>query len=393
MTAGQYPHVRVEGEPLERGRQYGEQARERMLRSRDAYEEVFDHVASWSWGKVTQEAGRYVPAIRAFRPEYLDEMHGMASGSGLRFEDVLALNVRSEVMFAAKARHALSHPIPGVGECTAFAALPEGPGGQVLVGQNWDWLMHSFDTVVVLEAVQIGKPAYVTVVEAGLLAKLGMNSAGIGLVTNALVTDLDRGEPGIPFHVLLRSVLDAETVTDALGGLQAGFRSSSANYVLASAEGVALDVEAAPGDFRRLRVAAPEDGLLLHTNHLLHAQPGVTDVSLWAMPDSAVRLQRARHVAGRSDRSRAALTAMLSDHADRPWSICAHPDERLPRLDQAATVASAVMDLGERRMWLADGQPCRTPYRELDYGAFLAARDETAAARRGPDSRAQDEET
>ncbi len=104
MTAGQYPHVRVEGEPLERGRQYGEQARERMLRSRDAYEEVFDHVASWSWGKVTEEAGRYVPAIRAFRPEYLDEMHGMASGSGLRFEDVLALNVRSEVMFAAKAR-------------------------------------------------------------------------------------------------------------------------------------------------------------------------------------------------------------------------------------------------------------------------------------------------
>jgi hypothetical protein len=30
------------------------------------------------------------------------------------------------------------------------------------------------------------------------------------------------------------------------------------------------------------------------------------------------------------------------------------------------------MDLGERRLWLADGQPCQTPYRELDYGAFLA---------------------
>ena len=159
---------------------------------------------------------------------------------------------------------------------------------------------HSFDTVAVLEARQIGRPAFVTVVEAGLLAKLGMNSAGVGLVTNAIVTDLDRGEPGIPYHVLLRSVLDSETVTDVLSGLQAGFRSSSANYLLASADGVALDVEAAPGDFSRLRVSGPEDGLLLHTNHLLQTQPGVTDVSLWAMPDSAVRLQRARPLLARA---------------------------------------------------------------------------------------------
>jgi isopenicillin-N N-acyltransferase-like protein len=90
------------------------------------------------------------------------------------------------------------------------------------------------------------------------------------------------------------------------------------------------------------------------------------------MPDSAVRLQRARALVGESDRSRAALTAMLSDHVDQPSSICAHADEREPRLEQAATVASVVMDLGERRLWLADGQPCQTPYRELDYGAFLA---------------------
>ena len=374
MTLGHYPHVRVEGDPRERGRQYGEQARERTARSRDAYEEVFGHYASWTWSKVTGEATRYAPAIRAFRPEYLDEMHGMAQGSGLRFEDILALNVRSEVMFAAKARQALSGPFPGAGECTAFAALPDDPSGPVLVGQNWDWLLHSFDTVVVLEARQTGKPAYVTVVEAGLLAKLGMNSAGIGLATNAMVTDLDRGDPGIPFHVLLRSVLDAETVGDALAGLQARSRSSSANYLLASDDGVALNVEAAPGDFTRLTVTGPEDGLLLHTNHLLHARPGVTDVSLWAMPDSAVRLQRAHAVVRETGRSHAALTAMLSDHADRPGSICTHPDERQPRLDRSATVASVVMDLGERRMWLADGQPCRTPYRELDYSTLLAGR-------------------
>ena len=53
-------------------------------------------------------------------------------------------------------------------------------------------------------------------VEAGLLAKTGMNAAGLGLVTNALVTDADVGEPGLPYHVLLRAVLDCGTVTEAL---------------------------------------------------------------------------------------------------------------------------------------------------------------------------------
>jgi isopenicillin-N N-acyltransferase-like protein len=40
--------------------------------------------------------------------------------------------------------------------------------------------------------------------------------------------------------------------------------------------------------------------------------------------------------------------------------------------DQGATVASVLMDLGTRQMYLADGNPCTAPYRQLDYGEFLA---------------------
>ena len=46
-------------------------------------------------------------------------------------------------------------------------------------------------------------------VEAGLLAKTGMNSSGLGLVTNALVTDDDTGDARLPYHVALRAILDA----------------------------------------------------------------------------------------------------------------------------------------------------------------------------------------
>lgn len=36
------------------------------------------------------------------------------------------------------------------------------------------------------------------------------------------------------------------------------------------------------------------------------------------------------------------------------------------------TIASLITDLDERRLWLADGNPYETPYRELDYRELLA---------------------
>ncbi len=42
-----YPHVRGEGNALERGRQYGEQARERVRLSVEAYRDILAHYAGW----------------------------------------------------------------------------------------------------------------------------------------------------------------------------------------------------------------------------------------------------------------------------------------------------------------------------------------------------------
>src|SRR5205085_4493696 len=246
-----YPHVRVSGDAFERGRAYGAQARDRVHTSVEGYQAAFFHYAGWEWGRVRQEAARFEEPIAELYPSAAEEMYGIASGAGLDFEDVLALNVRTEGMFSAKARQAArERGRTAPAECSAFAILPEASAEHhTLVGQNWDWLLHCFDTVVVLEVEQPDAPDFVTVVEAGLLAKAGMNSSGIGLTTNALVTERDLGKPGIPFHVLVRALYDAETLTDALQTLQAGVRSSSANYLIAHRDGTAMSVEAAPGDF------------------------------------------------------------------------------------------------------------------------------------------------
>ena len=252
MTSTQ--HVRVEGTSYQRGLQYGTQAQARVRLSVQAYQQTFAHYAGWDWPAVRREAARFEAPIGKFRPAYLEEMRGIADGAGLDLTDVLAINVRTEVMYSAKARNAPREPrLPAKHECSAFAYVPApGQPGSTILGQNWDWLLHAAQTLVVLEVRPDDGPDFVTVVEAGLLAKTGMNAAGLGLVTNALVTEADTGEPGLPYHVLLRAILDCGTVTEALKVLQAGLRSSSANYLIAHASGTALDIEAAPGDFTRL---------------------------------------------------------------------------------------------------------------------------------------------
>jgi isopenicillin-N N-acyltransferase like protein len=371
---GGMPHIRVEGDARERGRAYGSQAAARVARSVSAYREVFAELAGWDWATVREQAARYEDPIRAVWPDYLEEIRGIAEGAGLDAVDILAINVRTEVMFAARARQA-EQAHRSVGECSAFAVLPgASANGHTLIGQNWDWLLHCVDTVVVLEARQEAGPDFVTVVEAGLLAKSGMNSSGIGLVTNALVTDIDVGQPALPYHVLLRAILDAETISDAYAVLQVARRSSSANYLVAHRDGMAVDVEAAPGDFASLYLQFPDDGVLLHTNHFRTDRLPHKDVSLWVMPDSPFRLERMRGAvaAARPGVDREDMAGMLADHANYPSGVCCHPDARLAPYDQGRTVVSVLMDLDDRRMWLADGHPCSTPYRELDYAGFLA---------------------
>jgi isopenicillin-N N-acyltransferase-like protein len=369
-----FPHVKVAGGPYERGREYGEQARDRIATSIAAYGEVFRAYANWDWAQVREQAARYEAPVRALGDRYVEEMRGIADGAGVDLDDILSINVRTEVMFAAKARAAeRAGGSPRQGECSAFAVLPTASdSGHTLIGQNWDWLLHCFDTVVVLEVEQDEGPNFVSVVEAGLLAKTGMNSSGIGVATNALVTEDDRGEPGIPYHVLLRAFMDCETISDALTVAQQAFRSSSANYLLAHRDGIAVDMETTPGDFSRIFLVFPDDGVLLHTNHYRSTAFDRKDVSRWVMPDSPFRLERLQtEVGAASAVSLDLFRRLLSDHANYPSGVCCHPDERMEPHDRGATVASVLMDLDDRRIWVSDGQPCTNPYRELALGSLL----------------------
>jgi hypothetical protein len=59
---------------------------------------------------------------------------------------------------------------------------------------------------------------------------------------------------------------------------------------------------------------------------------------------------------------------VLRDHASSPQAICEHG---APGDDEASVVLfSMVCELEEGRMWVAPGNPCETPYEEVDLAAL-----------------------
>jgi len=368
LSSEPFLRVHVTGTALERGRHYGAQAAHLVAGSMDTYRRIFEHYAGWDWDDVTRHARTYVQPIEAYRTHMLEEMQGIAEGAGLAFEDVLALNVRTEVMFAAIARAAARAPA-AAGGCTAFAALPEATAeGHTLLGQNWDWIRGTGGNVVVLEAEPEDGPDFVTVVEAGLLAKTGLNSAGMGLVTNALVSDADRGEPGVPYHAILRAILESERPSTALEAITRHSRASSANYLIAHRDGEAVNVEAAPGDYSRVYIDFPDAGLFSHANHFTNIRVDLKDVGIWDGPDSLLRLRRVQRLleARRGRLDVALMREVLSDHFSYPEGVCAHLDPSLPEVEQYATQFSIVMDLDEGTIWLVQGNPCESEFIRLE---------------------------
>jgi isopenicillin-N N-acyltransferase-like protein len=212
---------------------------------------------------------------------------------------------------------------------------------------------------------------------------VSLNSAGIAVLTNALVTSADHGTPGVPFHVMLRLLAQCETVTDAVRLVQTLPRASSANYMIVSGDDVALNLETAPGDYRQLGWQIPHAGVLVHTNHFLNLPPDACDVSAYAMPDSVMRFSRATALLTTDDSpwDLDRLAELLSDHADWPESICCHPDPRGKEVMEWATVLAVVMSPAERRFWLASGNPCKSPFEEVLCGHLLDKASSLAADR------------
>lgn len=360
--------VVVRGAPFGRGQQYGRAAQRKIHVCIESYRAAFRHRAGLDWGAALAHARAFERDIAQFSPGGLEEMRGIADGAGVPFDAILALNCRSELLFAA------SRGRPAEGECTAFAVLPQASAsGGTLLGQNWDWVAFARDVCILLEVHRDDGPDFVTVVEAGMLAKVGFNAAGLGVCTNTLVSALDAAERGVPYHLMLRALLDAETLEEAKRTLLAPERALSANYLLAHRSGEAANFETTAGNAANVRVSLPKDGLLAHANHFLDPGFAAVDSYVAQSPHSFTRLDamwRGLRAAGPRIAAER-LREVLRGHDNAPNGVCSHPDPAAHPMSARTTVASVIADLAAGDLWLAEGPPCASEYRHYPLRAVF----------------------
>jgi isopenicillin-N N-acyltransferase-like protein len=352
------PLIRLEGEPFEQGYTHGVRARERVQHNLRVYFDRFHREGRISRAEVLQRAGKYHGAIRTQCPAYAETMRGIAKGAACDLREIVALNVRYEILYHQFTANALSDG------CTAFAVLPERTMSKhLLLAENWDWIPQVQGAVLHVKEKDLEVLCFT---EAGITGgKIGLNSAGLGLAINGLIsTDDDWSRVTTPFHVRCYEVLRAKNVADAARIVSEGKRACSANFLIAQVEESAVDIEAAPLAARTL---TPEDGLLIHTNHFLEPEAlGVVEPPTEKRPHSYHRLRcLQRLLAGGHLLTPEDMKDYLRDHDGRPYSICRHIDEAEPLEEHYQTVTSVVMDLHERAMWISDGPPCENEYQEL----------------------------
>ncbi|MDW7740070.1 MAG: C45 family peptidase [Bacillota bacterium] len=351
-----YPHFTLSGTPYEIGLKHGSLAKELVIRNITGYEKLFRDLNGLSWDSVINEAINYIPAIKKFDEDLIEEMKGLADGAGVDFNSILALNCRSELIMNSKM-------IDAIGGCTSFGIMPEKTSGSTYMGQNWDFFESQKDVIIVLEIDQANKPKILMITEAGIIGKIGINSNGLAVCLNALVTE--QVTDGTPLHLVLRGILNAPNLNAAVATAQGSEIASACNFLIGQQGVTVISMEMIPDDFE---IIFPDEGTIIHTNHILsdRLDRKVVDLGRGFGFSTFFRLQRAKKLYGEvSEHDLDSIMALQSDHVNFPNSICAHMDPDKPQ--SMRTIFSVIFDLETCSLYLSSGYPCESEYKNISF--------------------------
>jgi isopenicillin-N N-acyltransferase-like protein len=351
-TLGTGRVVYVEGSVYEQGRQIGAAAADLIAENVRAASALLPDIGSGfdlaAYKALTRRNEGWVSRVY---PELLDELHGIASSSGIAYEDLLHLNLNTDVAYA--------RAYAQVFDCTQVLATGEASvDGKTYLAKTRDLsrgpsrhlLVHrEFDDGTYRNEIQI----------AGLLTlPVGVNSHGVAVGTSGqwssrVVVDLARGDSAWHIPNLQPVLRNARSAEETVEMMREQPRVAGMNMTVADAhKAYALEITS-----DRIEVFEPEDGLLVRTNHYLspvlqHLAPtweenrGTFDRYSRALQMACER----RGKIGPQD-----LVRILSDHSEPPAeSICRHGDAG----SQSRTYCGMVMCAEDRSMWGMLGNPC-----------------------------------
>jgi len=324
--------VSLQGTPFEIGRAHGETLRESIRVVIQVYMDLLGALGGGGRESIRELALAFAERIERFDPRYMEEIRGIAIGSDADVRDILALNARTEILTSLLATSK---------ECTLFCFVKEG-----ILAQTWDWLRRLEGRVVLLKIEGNDGHTVLTMTEPGIVGKIGINSAGLGVGLNILSSS--QRANGVPVHVLLRAALDAtswELARDRLTKSQIGTNSA---ITLADDRGRCFTCEYKGGE---IKVLEPKNGVLVHTNHY------IAEAADSPIPDSEPRLARAESlIESLPERSVRTAKIILGDRACDSGTICV-PWKDEGEWGHMGTVASVVIELKNRKLHVSGSEP------------------------------------
>ena len=350
-----YKEIDVVGTPRELGRQLGEAAGEEIRGFCAIAMERVSKTVAISNEAALAVARSSIPIAERYAADMVDELRGTAEAARVSLEELMLLQVRNQLK-------------PADAGCTSFS-IGSPIRSERIVAQNWDADPALDDFTIVLTRRPVGKPAFMTITQAGLIAYIGFNSEGIGICANTLPAPSRR--LGVPHYFLLRGIYEANSLNEAINAVNRGERAIPANIMMTTPQGpanleVTLDtVHVLTGD---------GSGLVTHTNHCRHPDLVAINGSFPELIQSHSRQTRidwlltslsngdgcdsaeATHEATVQE-----LQAALRDHDNYPRSICRHVNDDQPT-GFWQTVFSVIIEPTQSQMQITRGTPCSHPY-------------------------------
>jgi isopenicillin-N N-acyltransferase-like protein len=299
-----------------------------------------------------QQGRLYLAHSRAAYPLCVEELEGIAEGAGLPFEEVF-LEMCEELWEQAAWQDRGCTDMVARGRATA--------DGSTLVAHTNDLSPEAEKDLVILKVQAADEPEFLGVSVGGLGYSAGFNAAGISLTGNQVSCNDIR--PGVPRLLMVRAILAARRLEEAMNACLLPRRASNYNNVIADTSGEAYSMEGSATDCEPLYI---EGDILAHANHYVSPAMRRFEADRSDIGGSVIRHNRAwrllRENYGRL--SPGLFQELLADHANYPGSICRHGLETV-------TVFSLIINLNERRAWIGRGRPCQTTYQEHTLEAWV----------------------
>ena len=338
--------------PHERGVELGERFRDEIARTVAAYRRLLAARATGPFD-VDLWADRAWETIGRVAPDHADEIAGIAEGSGRPVREIAAINARTELLVAANPT--------GVSECSSVISVP--PGGRPFAVQTWDWYDAMSDGWFHWRIEHPDGRVVETVTEYGMLAKIGVNADGVGVMLNMLhhANDAERvteGTVGYPVHLLSRRILDEATSFDDAAKIVQEPTSASTSLTVLDRSGAGATFELFPGGPGRLDT---RDGLLVRTNSFVSPEGRDGCLAGTISDSSATRLAKleAAFADGPPATPQDVVDAM-TDHEPEGevGGVCCHPDRTMDPVLWHRTLATVAIDVQSSTLDVRVDGPC-----------------------------------